>query len=570
MTDAPRRRLRFLGTLLIGLLFVIVVQLFQVQVVNHKTYADQGRKNRTQVIRLPDPPRGVIRDRNGTVLAGNGVTYSIEASPSVLTGTIRSTAVMSLSELLHVPAARVEQILERNPAWVVVERSVSRELAEQAVALGIWGVDVRSSWVRDYPQGSLGSHLLGFCNLERGFYGVEGFYNEELRPEIVTETMVVDSYREQVPWAAVPVTLPHRGSDLVLSVDLTVQAIVEAELAYSLAEYEADSGTIIVMDPRTFEVLAMASSPNYDPGRYPAYYSQSPLPFSDPAVSQQYEPGSVFKILTVAAALDAGIATPDTTYTDQGWIEVGGQVIQNATREAYGEQTVTDLLVKSLNVGSAWLSTQMAPDTFYRYVQAFGIGRPTGIDVAGEVGGQLWLPGDLEHYHDSNLGTNSFGQGLAVTPIQMAVAAATVANDGVRLRPRVVSQVIAADGTVSLSQSVMEAQPISSETARIVTNMMVRVIEDGVPQARVPGYRFAGKTGTAQVYVPGGYDRDATIASFVGFGPVPDPRMVILVKLDNPKTSPWGSQTAARSFQRLATRLCVVLNIPPSLTEADQ
>jgi cell division protein FtsI/penicillin-binding protein 2 len=242
---------------------------------------------------------------------------------------------------------------------------------------------------------------------------------------------------------------------------------------------------------------------------------------------------------------------------------VGGQTIQNATREAYGDQTVTGLLVKSLNVGSAWLSKEMGADTFYRYVQAFGIGRPTGVDVSGEVAGQLWLPGDFEHYHESNLGTNSFGQGLAVTPMQMIVAAATVANEGTRLRPHLVSQVIYADGTVSISQPVVEAQAISADTARLVTNMMVRVIEEGVPQARVEGYRFAGKTGTAQVYVPGGYDREKTIASFVGFGPIPDPRIVILVKLDHPKTSPWGSQTAALTFQRLAQRLCVVLGFAP-------
>jgi len=328
-------------------------------------------------------------------------------------------------------------------------------------------------------------------------------------------------------------------------------------------EYQAEGGTIIVMDPRTFEILALASLPDYDPGRYTDFFSQNPLPFEDPAVSQQYEPGSVFKVLTVAAALDAGLVTPETIYYDSGWIEVGGQMIQNASHAAYGERTVADVLIESLNVGAAWLSTQMGPDVFYRYVRAFGIGRPTGVDLAGEISGQLWLPDDYEHWHDSNLGTNAFGQGVAVTPLQMIAAVATVANDGARLRPRIVAQRVEPDGTVSTLQPVVEAQVISPQTARTLTEVMVRVVEEGVAQARVEGYRVAGKTGTAQIPIPGGYDKEGTIASFVGFGPVPDPQLIILVKLDRPKTSSWASQTAAPAFRRLAARLFVVLGIPP-------
>jgi cell division protein FtsI/penicillin-binding protein 2 len=317
------------------------------------------------------------------------------------------------------------------------------------------------------------------------------------------------------------------------------------------------------MDPRTFGLLAVASFPSYDPERYIDYVQMDRPPFEDPALSKQYEPGSVFKVLIVAAAIDAGLVSPDTVYNDQGWIEVGGRVIQNATRRAYGQQTVTGLLVKSLNVGAAWLSTQMGPDVLYRYLQAFGIGRLTGVDLASEVPGQLWLPGDLEHWHDSNLGTNSFGQGLAVTPMQMIAAIATVANDGTRLRPHIAARRVSHDGTVYRYEPVTEAQVVSPATARLVTEMMVQVVDEGVPKAQVPGYRVAGKTGTAEIPIPGGYDPEGTIASFVGFGPVPNPKIVILVRLDRPQTSPWGSQTAAPSFQRLASKLFVVLGIPP-------
>jgi class 3 adenylate cyclase len=225
---------------------------------------------------------------------------------------------------------------------------------------------------------------------------------------------------EMVLWAGPPVVFPDAGAELVLTIDRNIQVMVEEELARSVAEYQAEGGTVIVMDPpRTFGILAMARLPDYDPGRYDDSFDRSAPPFEDPAISRQYEPGSVFKIATVAAALDSGVATPETTYYDGGEIEVGGRVTMNTSRRAYSEQTVTDVLVKPLNVGTAWLSTQMGPNAFYRYVWDFGFGRLTEVGLAGEVPGQVWLPGDIEYWHDSNLGTNSFGQGLAVTPLQM-------------------------------------------------------------------------------------------------------------------------------------------------------
>jgi cell division protein FtsI/penicillin-binding protein 2 len=410
----------------------------------------------------------------------------------------------------------------------------------------------------------LASHVLGFCNaVGECSYGVEGFYDSLLRPEDVEPEEQDDPLSDEVLWIGPPVVFPDPGTELVLTLDRTIQMLAEEELDRSVREYQAEGGTIIVMDPRTFEILALASLPDYDPGSFFDFAEQSPLPFEDPATSLQYEPGSIFKVLTVAAALDSGMVTPESTYYDAGEIEVGGQVVKNASREAYEEQTVSDILVKSLNVGTAWLSTQMGPDTFYHYVRAFGVGQPTGIDLAGEVLGQLWLPGDFENWHDANLGTNSFGQGLAVTPIQMVTAVAAVANDGTRLRPHIVERCVAPDGTAIISQPVVEAQPISANTAQQLSEMMVRVVEEGAPAARVEGYRVAGKTGTAQIPVPGGYDKQRTIASFVGFGPVPNPQFVILIKLDRPKTSTWAIDTAAPAFSRLASRLFVAMDIPP-------
>jgi cell division protein FtsI/penicillin-binding protein 2 len=561
MAEGPRRRLRLLIVLLVGLLIMILAQLAQVQLVSHPFYKAWAKDQRVRRIVMGEPPRGVIRDRNGHLLAGNSVMYSIEADTAYV---LDPEAAAALGSVLHVPASHIRQLLESEEMWVQIASPVSKEVGEQIADLGFFGITVRPLWERRYPEGKLASHVLGFCNAEgKCFYGVEGFYDSLLQAERLEWEGPVDSASEQIPWNAVPVVLPQPGTDLVLTLDRTMQALVEEELASSVQQYQAEGGTIIVMDPRTFEILALASLPDYEPGKYVAFFGQDEPPFEDPAVCWQYEPGSVVKVLTVAAALDAGLVTPETIYDDQGWIEVGGQVIENASRQPYGEQTVADILIKSLNVGSAWLSTKMGPGIFYRYLQAFGLGQSLGVDLAGEVPGQLWLPGDYEHWYDSSLGVNSFGQGLAVTPLQMIAAVATVANDGERLRPHIVAQRIAPDGAVSTYRPVAGVQVIAPQTARVLAEMMVRVVEEGVTQARVEGYRVAGKTGTAQIPIPGGYDKEGTITSFVGFGPVPNPQLVILVKLDRPKTSPWCLDTAAPTFSRLATRLFLVLGIPP-------
>lgn len=568
MAEGPRRRLALLITLLAGCAVLTVAQLIKVQIVDHQFYARWAEEQWIRAIRMDQPPRGVIRDRDGRLLAGNGVRYAIEASPAYVMD--HHEAAEKLASVLHMPASHLEAQLSSKDEndelrkWIRISQSVSKEVGEQVADLGIRGVTIKPLWRREYPEGTLGSHTLGFATTETGYYGVEGFYDAMLQPEPVEWVGPVDVASAPVPWEPIAGEFPRRGVDLELTVDRTVQALVEAELARALQECQASSGTIIVMEPKTFGILAMASLPGYDPERYVRFVDEEPVPFEDPAVSKQYEPGSVFKIVTVAAALDAGVVTPASAYHDEGWIEVGGQAIRNSMGKVYGDQTVADILVESLNVGSAWLSTRMGADLFYEYVQSFGFGDVTGVDLAGEVGGQVWLPEDIEHWHPSNLGTNAFGQGIAVTPLQMTVAAATVANDGARLRPHVVRRRIASDGSVSTFHPVFEKQVIDRETAEAVTDILVRVVEEGPTKAKVPGYRVAGKTGTAQIPIPGGYHPEDTITTFVGFGPVPDPEVVVLVKLDRPKSSEWASNTAAPTFSRLMEQLMTVLGVPPS------
>ena len=567
MAEGPKRRLRLLITLLGAYVFFTIVQLVKVQIVEHQFYAKWAQEQQVRSIRMDQPPRGVIRDRDGHLLAGNGVRYAVEAAPASMVN--REEAAEQLASVLHLPASHLEAELSRRNdkgeylTWLRIASPVSRRVGEDIVKLDIPGVTVKPRWKRMYPEGSLASHALGFATSETGFYGVEGFYDAMLQPEPVEWEGPLDPNSVPVPWEPIAGEFPRRGVDVDLTLDRTVQSLVEDELARALVTYQAQSGTIIVMEPETFGILGMASLPTYNPEDYARFADQDPTLFEDPAVSRQYEPGSVFKIVTVAAALDAGIVNPNTTYHDRGWIEVGGQAIRNAEQKVYGNQTVTDILVKSLNVGAAWLSTTMGPDTFYEYVQSFGFGEVTNVDLAGEVGGQLWLPEDIEEWSPSNLGTNAFGQGVAVTPLQMITAMATVANDGTRLRPHIVARRRASDGTVSVFRPVAEEQVMAPETARTLTDLMVQVVEHGHALGRVEGYQVAGKTGTAQIPVPGGYAQEGTITTFVGFGPVPDPAVVVLVKLDRPQSSQWATQTAAPTFSHLTERLFRVLGVPP-------
>jgi len=302
-----------------------------------------------------------------------------------------------------------------------------------------------------------------------------------------------------------------------------------------------------------------------------------------------YEPGSTFKVVTMAAALDAGVVRPLDVYNDLGYIEVGGRILKNWDERAYGPVTMIDIMVHSLNTGAAHVSTLLGPDRFYQYVSQFGFGSKTGIDLEGEAPGSMRRPGDAE-WHESDLGTNSFGQGLAVTPLQMVVAVSAIANRGILMRPHVVEALVepavgGANGTIlSLvpqdaplsgatfrderasivyAKQVSAGQVIREDTAQIMTEMMVEVVERGATLAQVKGYRIAGKTGTAQTPIVGGYDPNLTIASFIGFAPADDPQFVVLVKLDKPTASPWGATTAAPTFANVARILFTQLGIPP-------
>jgi len=408
---------------------------------------------------------------------------------------------------------------------------------------------------RFYPEGSLAGHLLGFVNAEGRGFGLEKYYHDLLKGQPGQRCAGWDplDLLRDVP--------PQDGADLYLALDYLLQHQVEQELARGIEEAGTEEGTAIVMDPRTGAVLAWVSHPGYDPNQFPELASTAPQLFVDPAISKQYEPGSVVKILTMAAALDSGLVTPQSAMEDREAIEVGGHVIRNWDEKGHGLVSMVDVLALSLNVCAAQLSTHMGNRAFYDYLKAFGLGQRTGVDLSGEMAGWVKQPGDAD-WSESELGMNSFGQGMAITPLQLIAAVAAVANGGGLMRPYVVEAWVQ-EGKIERPRPILVRQVISSETARQLTEMLVQAVPREAPLAVVPGYRVAGKTGTAQIPIPGGYHPKDTIASFVGYLPAEDPRIIILVKIDRPRTSPWGRDVAAPVFSRIAQRACHLLDILP-------
>jgi len=330
----------------------------------------------------------------------------------------------------------------------------------------------------------------------------------------------------------------------------------------AVASSKSESGTILVVNPRTGEILAMASTPQLDPNEYWNYTDllKGTTPFNR-AVSEDYEPGSVFKILTMSAALDAGAVTPDTVFQDTGAFEIGGIVIHNWDYAAWGDQTMEGCLQHSLNVCLAWVASQLGPTRFYDYMQRFGIGHMTGIDLTHEVPGRLKLPGDKDWY-EADLGTNAFGQGVAATPIQMVMAASALANDGQMIAPHVLRSMISKGKQFTPTPTVV-GTPISANTAHTITEMLATSLVGESSDALVEGYRVAGKTGTAEIPTSTGYTSGETNASFVGWGPVDDPQILVYVWLEKPQSSIWGSVVAAPVFRDVFREAARLTHIPP-------
>lgn len=565
MPVGNHRRLWFVVTVLVLAGAVIVGRLIDLQVVRNGEIREKHEQLYGGTERL-DPIRGPILDRNGGVLAITRFDYRVTAAPNQIQdprevasilSSVLITRTFAILPLLDPPLENEDEPI----LYSVVARRVSAETAMRVEDLDLPGIYVEPVQVRFYPQGELASHLLGWVDVDmRGNSGLEGFYHGDLEGEAVTVRRFPFLFGQ---WET---PRPHHGATMVLTIDRTVQLVTEQVLADALERYHSESGSIIVMDPRDFSILAMASYPSFDPNEY---HKENPKNLINPCVSSWFEPGSIHKVLTMAAAVDARVVRPETTYEDTGSLEVGGIPVYNWDRASHGTTDMVTLLAKSLNVGAATIAQWLGQERFYNYMEAFGLGGYTGIDVEAEVVGQLKRPGD-GLWTEADLGTNSFGQGLAVTPLQELVAIASIANGGVIMQPHVVSEI--RDGEqVRYFQPTVLSRPISKETADTVAWMMAQAVAREVPEATVPGYTVAGKTGTGQIAEGGVYHPTDVIGTFVGFLPVEDPQVIVLIKIDRPQVAfyeRWGSMTAAPTFSELMQQLVVLLDIPPDSERA--
>jgi cell division protein FtsI/penicillin-binding protein 2 len=442
---------------------------------------------------------------------------------------------------------------------VPIASGVSQPVGESLIEWDIVGIKAEQRTKRMYPDGKLAAHILGFVNDNGyGFYGVEGYYDTMLRGTPGYQRGERSPFGEFIPLGASHFVPPVSGPSLYLTVERGVQSFIEVEIERSVIKYQAQRGSIVVMNPKTGAILGIANYPSYDPNNYSL--SNERL-FADPVVSEQYEPGSVFKIITMAAGLDANVVLPEMTIYDGGAIEVGGRIIYNWDRKSHDMVNMTDILAKSLNVGIAQVAVALGKERFYTYVKRFGFGRLVEVDLGSEGPGTLKTPKDST-WHESDLGANSFGQGIAATPIQIASGIAAIANKGLLMKPYVVQRIVDQERDVEVKPIVVR-RAVSEKTALTLTDMLVNALEQSDSEARLPGYRVAGKTGTAEIPIPGGYHPTLTLASFVGYLPADDPEVVILVIIDRPTTSRWGSETASPTFRRVAEQLVVLLNIPP-------
>jgi cell division protein FtsI/penicillin-binding protein 2 len=522
-----------------------------------------------------DPPRGLVLDSDGHLLAGNHIVYEVGIelayveTPEAIAKVLNAILGIEYDEALAVASLPYAV----DSVYAVVARGVTSEQAkalEQVIDL--WNESEQSAdgdsleglvmfpyLARKYPENMLASNVIGFVALDGvGYYGLEQRFDGELTG--ASQKVWVSNnpnYASELP------EIPA-GDTIVLTLDREIQAMVEKLLDAAVDEYDATSGTVIIMHPETGEIMAMATSPRLDINeywRFPEVYPGD-TPFNR-AISETFEPGSVFKVFTMAAALDSETVDEDTTFLDTGYFEYGGIVIRNWNRDAWGEQDMAGCMRHSLNVCLAWIGTEMGADLFYEYMDGFGFGHYTGIDLAGEVTGRLKEPGDGDWYH-ADLATNTFGQGVSVTPLQVVVAASAIANEGQMVVPHVTRSIVSPTSQYNVHPQVY-GHPITKETAEELTKMLASTLEQEASLALVPGYRIAGKTGTAEIPGENGYSREITNASFLGWGPIDNPQFIVYVWLEDMQApaSIWGSQTAAPLFSEIVQRLVVQMKIPP-------
>jgi cell division protein FtsI/penicillin-binding protein 2 len=571
-----KRRLTSIYAGLAILALLLIMRLVDLQLVSHQHYLVLAAKEHSRQYQVP-AHRGQLYLLDGdqkSPLALNQSLKVLYADPTQVTD--KTAAAEALSRVTGDSAASYSKLLHQPGEYVVLKTRVDGDLADRVSRLKLAGIALAPAQYRSYPEGSLAAQVVGFVNASGdGQYGVEGFLNNDLAGTPGLTSAKTDTRGNPIATANNIINPPTDGKSFVLTIDRNIQAEAEKVLAAGVDNVHAVSGSVIIMDPSTGAVRAMANYPTFDPNGYDKQRNYQV--FTNNVVSNQFEPGSGFKIFTMAAGLDTGHVKPDTKYTDTGVVKIDDREVHNAEDHKFGVQTMVDVIQKSLNTGVVFVLKSLGGDPdkintagktlFYDYItKHFGFGVATGIEQTGEATGAV-NPPSAPNVNYANM---TFGQGISVTMLQMVTAATAIANGGKLYQPYLIDQTILPDATVQKRQPrVVNDHVISPQTVGDLTNMMVQVVQHGSGYAaKMPGYQVAGKTGTAQIPDPNhpGYLTDKNSGSFVGFAPVGNPKFVMMVRINEPKIAgnQFAESTTVPVFAQIATWLLQYYQVPPS------
>ncbi|MGH2718794.1 MAG: peptidoglycan D,D-transpeptidase FtsI family protein, partial [Actinomycetota bacterium] len=523
--------------------------------VNSSHYTTIANVQRERTITLP-ASRGEILDRNGNVLAMSVDAKTIIADPRQITDP--QSEATQLGNLLGVPPADLVNDLSNGTGFSYVARQIDPQTASKIMALNLPGITDLDDPKREYPDGELAAQVLGFVGSDNnGLSGLESADNKALAGKPGQEEIQADPAGQEIVSAGSEETPPVQGANIELTLDQDIQFEAESVLAQAVQSYQASGGSIVVMQPSTGDVLALANYPTYDPN---AFATATATDMTDRAVSDVYEPGSTNKVITASAALESGTVSTQTVISVPDTLKVAGSTFHDAEYHSMLDLTLPQILEQSSNIGTIKIALQVGSQTLDKYLLKFGYGEPTGIGLPGESAGLLPT---LKNWSGTTLPTAAIGQGVAITVLQMASVYATIANGGVWEQPKIVAAQANAAGKMVAPPSDPPHRVIQPQTAKAITQMLLQVIDGSTGtggEAAIPGYQVAGKTGTAEKPVAGGYS--GYVASFMGYAPADNPQLVVGVVLDQP-TPIWGADTAAPTFKTVMQYALQRLGIGP-------
>ncbi|MDH4139696.1 MAG: penicillin-binding protein 2 [Coriobacteriia bacterium] len=546
----------FMFTLLFLSLCAVAGRLVYLQIIAAPAFAEQAEDQRLRGITL-SPHRGAIYDREGEPLAISMEARTVYATPHSVADP--EGAAAALAKVLGGKSADYLEKLTKDANFVYIARKVDMDRAATLEALGLAGIGLHEDWRRVYPSGELACQVLGFVGVDdEGLAGLEKQYDSLLAGEAGSVLAERDPQGRPIPGGVMERQEPVDGSSMLLSIDKDIQYEAQVELAAAVKEWGAASGSVIVMDPRNGEVLAMATVPGFNPN---SYSDAEPAAHRNRPITDMYEPGSTAKSITASAIIEEGLYGPDSVFNLPPKIEVGGRTIGESHPRPTVDWSLAEIVTYSSNVGAVKLGQALGPETLYQYLDRFGFTRATGVDFPGESPGSV---PPIDTWSASSIGTIPFGQGIAVTPLQLARAMSAIANGGELVTPHFLVG-LPEDPDTELAWP--KERIISEETSREMCEILKRVVDDGTGgAAAVPGYAVAGKTGTAQKPRTDGrgYAQGKYVGSFVGFIPAEDPQVLIAVSLDEPSNAIYGGAVAGPTFSRIAEFAVSHLKIPPS------